>query len=46
MVDDTIEQFNGILERALLDTRVATVRELFEDVMWTAESSRPLPHGT
>jgi hypothetical protein len=26
MVDDTTAQFNGILERALLDTRVATVR--------------------
>jgi hypothetical protein len=26
MVDDTIAQFEGILERALFDTRVATVK--------------------
>jgi len=32
MVDDTIAQFNGILERAPLDTRVACVRDLFERV--------------
>ena len=32
MVDDTIAQFEGILERAPLDTRVATVRDLFESV--------------
>jgi hypothetical protein len=28
MVDDTIAQFEGILERAPLDTRVATLRDL------------------
>lgn len=32
MVDDTIAQFEGTLERAPLDTRVATVRDLFERV--------------
>jgi hypothetical protein len=32
MVDATIAQFDGILERAPLDTRVATVRDLFERV--------------
>jgi hypothetical protein len=32
MVDDTIAQFEGILERAPLETRVATVRDLFERV--------------
>jgi hypothetical protein len=32
MVGDTIAQFEGILERAPLDTRVATVRDLFERV--------------
>lgn len=32
LVDDTISQFEGILERAPLDTRVATVRDLFERV--------------
>ena len=32
MVDETVAQFEGILERAPLDTRVATVRDLFERV--------------
>jgi hypothetical protein len=32
MVHDTIAQFEGILERAPLDTRVATVRDLVESV--------------
>ncbi len=32
LVDDTIAQFEGILERAPLETRVATVRDLFERV--------------
>ncbi len=32
MVDETVAQFQGILERAPLDTRVATVRDLFERV--------------
>lgn len=32
MVDDTIERFNGILERAPLDTRIACVRDLFDRV--------------
>lgn len=32
MVDDTIAQFERILERAPLETRVATVRDLFERV--------------
>jgi hypothetical protein len=32
LVDETIAQFDGILERAPLDTRVATVRDLFERV--------------
>jgi hypothetical protein len=32
VVDDTIAQFEGILERASLDTGVATVRDLFERV--------------
>ncbi|HEV8596822.1 MAG TPA: hypothetical protein VGR23_03795 [Candidatus Dormibacteraeota bacterium] len=32
MVDDTIVQFEGVLDRAPLDTRVATVRGLFERV--------------
>jgi hypothetical protein len=32
MVDETIAQFEGILERAPLETRVATVRDLFEPV--------------
>lgn len=32
MVDDTIAQFDGILERAPLETSVATVRDLFERV--------------
>ncbi|MDH4334020.1 MAG: hypothetical protein OEW24_01990 [Chloroflexota bacterium] len=32
MVDETIAQFEGILERAPLETRVATVRDLFERV--------------
>lgn len=32
MVDETVVQFEGILERAPLDTRVATVRDLFERV--------------
>jgi hypothetical protein len=45
MVDDTIEQFNGILERAPLDTRVATEKELFERVDVAAESSRRWPYG-
>lgn len=30
IVDDTIAQFEGILERAPLETRAATVRDLFE----------------
>jgi hypothetical protein len=32
LVNETIAQFEGILERAPLDTRVATVRDLFERV--------------
>jgi hypothetical protein len=32
IVDDTIAQFEGTQERAPLDTRVATVRDLFERV--------------
>ena len=32
LVDETIAQFEGILERAPLDTMVATVRDLFERV--------------
>jgi hypothetical protein len=32
LVDDTIAQFDGILGRAPLETRVATVRDLFERV--------------
>jgi hypothetical protein len=32
MVDETVAQFEGILERAPLDTRVATVRDLFERI--------------
>jgi hypothetical protein len=32
VVDDTIAQFEGILERVPVDTRVATVRDLFESV--------------
>jgi hypothetical protein len=32
LVDDTLAQFEGILERAPLETRVATVRDLFERV--------------
>lgn len=32
LVDDTVAQFEGILERAPLETRVATVRDLFERV--------------
>jgi len=31
-VDDTVAQFEGILDRAPLETRVATVRDLFERV--------------
>jgi hypothetical protein len=32
MVNDTIAQFDGSLERAPLDIRIATVRDLFERV--------------
>lgn len=32
LVDDTLAQFEGILERAPLETRVASVRDLFERV--------------
>ena len=32
LVNDTIAQFEGILKRAPLETRVATVRDLFERV--------------
>lgn len=32
LVDDTLAQFEGVLERAPLETRVATVRDLFERV--------------
>jgi hypothetical protein len=46
IVDETVAQFEGILERAPLDTRVATVRDLFERVDVDNESSRPWRSGT
>ena len=46
MVDDTLAQFEGILERAPLDTRVASVRDLFERVDVNSRELRPLPPGT